>query len=176
VRGVQPDVLLGLAHYGVGREAVLSDLATDRTGEDSGLQRRDADLAIELGAPRLVVCFDQEPQVAPADLVACCAALGAAPLCQVVRNPAKLVQHVSIERILELDLVAHLAQECRPMPSTRYADSAGAASQPPRARLPCTRVEEVQRDKPSPIASIRPGASAAQSTLPKMMTSFSVSQ
>ena len=38
--GVQPYVLLGLSHDGLRREAVLADLATDRPGEDAGLQRR----------------------------------------------------------------------------------------------------------------------------------------
>src|SRR5918997_1599631 len=51
VRSVQPDVLLGLAHYGDRREAVLPDRTTDRTSEDAGLQRRDAHLAVELRAP-----------------------------------------------------------------------------------------------------------------------------
>jgi hypothetical protein len=62
VRSVKPAVLLGLAHYGVGVEAVLPDSATDRTGEDASLKRRDADLAVELGAPGLLVGLDQQPQ------------------------------------------------------------------------------------------------------------------
>ena len=69
-------------------------------------------------------------QAAPTNLVASCGALAAAPLWQVVRNPATLVQYVSVERILELELEARHAQECRFMPSTRHADA--AASRSPR--------------------------------------------
>jgi len=87
---------------------VLPDRAADRAGEDAGLQRRDADLAVELGAPRLLVGLDEQPQAASADLVARGGALAAAPLWQVVRNPATFVQPVTVERVLELELVPRL--------------------------------------------------------------------
>jgi hypothetical protein len=65
-------------------------------------------------------------QAAPANLVVSCGALAAAPLWQVVRNPATLVQYVGVERILELELEARHAQECRSMTSTRHADAAAS--------------------------------------------------
>jgi hypothetical protein len=62
------------------------------------------------------------------------------------------------------------------MPSTRHADAADAASQSPRLPFHALAWKKSTGDKPRPIVPIRTGASAAQSTLPKMMTSFSVSQ
>ncbi|HZA44243.1 MAG TPA: hypothetical protein VE568_02930 [Rubrobacter sp.] len=87
---------------------MLPNRAADGAGEDAGLQRRDADLPVELGAPRLLVGLDEQPQAASADLVARGGALAAAPLWQVVRNPATFVQPVTVERVLELELVPRL--------------------------------------------------------------------
>jgi hypothetical protein len=87
---------------------VLPNRAADGAGEDAGLQRRDADLPVELGAPRLLVGLEEQPQAASADLVARGGALAAAPLWQVVRNPATFVQPVTVERVLELELVPRL--------------------------------------------------------------------
>ena len=57
------EALLGLrlADDGVGVErALLADVAADRAGEHAGLQRGDAQLAVPLRAPRLLVGLDQE--------------------------------------------------------------------------------------------------------------------
>ena len=64
VRGVEPDVLLGLAYHRLRREAVLPDRAAHRAG-DAGLQRGDAHLAVELGTTGLLASLDQQPKAAP---------------------------------------------------------------------------------------------------------------
>jgi hypothetical protein len=48
-------------------EPVLTDGTADRAGEDARLQRRHADLAVELRAPRLLVSLDQQAYATPVD-------------------------------------------------------------------------------------------------------------
>jgi hypothetical protein len=84
---------------------VLPDAAADRPGEDTGLERRHPEVAVELGAPRRLVVRDQQPQAAPVELVAGGRELARAPLRQVVRDPPALIERVAREGVLELQLV-----------------------------------------------------------------------
>jgi hypothetical protein len=86
-------------------EPVLADRAAHGAGEDAGLQRGHAHLAVELRAPGLLVGLDSQAQQAGADLVAGGRPLARAPLRQVVREPSSLIEHVGVERVLELDVV-----------------------------------------------------------------------
>jgi hypothetical protein len=85
-------------------EPVLADRAADGTGEEGGLQRRDAYPAVPVGAPGLLVGLDPERQPVAADLVAGGRALARAPVGQVVRQPATPVEGVAGECVLELEL------------------------------------------------------------------------
>src|SRR6266536_493282 len=109
LRRVQPGAALRLADDGVRVEPVLADRAADRAGEHAGLQRRDSDLAVELGTPWRLVPGDQQPQAAIAGPVPRRGSLAAAPVRQVVGEPALLVEAVAIEGVLELKLVPGLA-------------------------------------------------------------------
>jgi hypothetical protein len=71
---------------------VLPALASERAGEGARLERGDADVAVVLGAPRRLVALDQETKLAVVKLVARSGALAAAPVRQVVREPAALVE------------------------------------------------------------------------------------
>ena len=61
-RRVEPEGLLLLADDGRGGEPVLAHSAAQRSGEHTGLQRGDPDVAVELGAPRRLVGVDPQPQ------------------------------------------------------------------------------------------------------------------
>jgi hypothetical protein len=84
---------------------MLAEAASDGAGEHPRLERRHAELSVELGAPRLLVGRDQQLQAAVADLVARGGALAGAPVRQVVGNPPTEVERVPVERVLELELV-----------------------------------------------------------------------
>jgi hypothetical protein len=64
---------------------VLADAAPGRAGEEARLQRRDPDLAVELGTPRLLVGRNQKPQAAVGELVSRYGAFSGAPVREVVR-------------------------------------------------------------------------------------------
>jgi hypothetical protein len=72
------------------------------------------DLAVEVRTPRLLVGLDQEPERAAADLVAGGGALAAAPVRKVVREPAIEGERLALQRVLELQLVSHLASLSHP--------------------------------------------------------------
>ena len=84
---------------------MLADAAPERAGEDPGLERRDPHLAVELGAPRLLVFLDPQAEATAVELVAGCRALARAPLRQVVRDPLAGIERAARERVLELELV-----------------------------------------------------------------------
>src|SRR5204863_7020525 len=90
------------------------DGAADRAGEDARLQARDAHVAVELRAPRLLVGRDAEAKLAAADRVLRGGAPAAAPQREVVRNPPRTVQRVAPEGVLELELVRHRARQGAP--------------------------------------------------------------
>ena len=96
-------VLLAGADDHVGVELELAVAASDRPGEDARLDRRHANVAVELRAPRGRVGLDEEPEDAVADLVASGRPVGRAPLREVVREPARLVKRGCLEVVLELD-------------------------------------------------------------------------
>ena len=68
VRRVETLVGLGFADDRIWVEPLLSHLAADRAGVGAGLQRRDADVAIELRTPWLLIRSDQKPQAAAGEL------------------------------------------------------------------------------------------------------------
>jgi hypothetical protein len=71
----------------------------------SRLERGDANVAVELGAPRWLVLLDQEPERAAAGDVPCGGTLAAAPVREVMRKPARRIESAALERVLELELV-----------------------------------------------------------------------
>jgi hypothetical protein len=102
---VEAPFQLLLGDYGPLVEPVLAGPAPERPGEDAGLQRGDARLAVELGAPRFLVGGDQEAQAAAADLVARSRPLARAPVREVEGKPTAGVERIPVERVLELELV-----------------------------------------------------------------------
>src|SRR6266516_5693636 len=109
LRRIEPLVGLCLPDDGVLAETVLTDPPAFVPGEDAGLQRRHPNRPVELRAPRRLVPLDAQAQQATAELISRRGALAAAPLRQVVRQPSPRVEDVRVERILELQLVAHAA-------------------------------------------------------------------
>src|SRR5262245_25131828 len=108
LRGVEPLLGLFLAHLQPVVEVELADRAAERTGEQVGLERRDADVAVPFGAPRLLGFVDAQPQRAVLDLVAGAGRGARAPVRQVVGHPPALVEVGPVERLVELELVPGL--------------------------------------------------------------------
>jgi hypothetical protein len=107
LRRIEPLVGLCLPDDGVLVEVMLTDPPAFVPGEDAGLQRRHPNGPVELWAPGRLVVLDAQAQQAAADLISRRGALAAAPLRQVVREPSRRVEDVCVERVLELQLVAH---------------------------------------------------------------------
>src|SRR6266545_2464774 len=134
-----------------GRHVPPEDLAdTDlrrRTGEHAGLQRGDPGLAAELRTPWRLVRLDDQPQEAITEPVPGGRRLAGAPLRQVVRQPARLVQVVTVEGVLERKLVARLpnhepsifprARRLYPRPAGPKLAQLPAASVPTRLCRTC---------------------------------------
>ena len=85
---------------------MLPDAAADGPGEGAGLERRDAHLTVELGAPGLLVSVDAQAQKAAAEVVTRSGASSAAPVRQVVGEPAAPIELGAFERLVELQLHA----------------------------------------------------------------------
>ena len=100
VDGEERAVVLRRPDDDVGVELELADRRAHRPGEHAGLERRHAQVAIELRAPRRVVGLDQQAQDAVADLVASGGPVGRAPVRQVVGEPVRLVESRPVEVVL----------------------------------------------------------------------------
>jgi len=80
------------------------------------LERRDADVAVELRTPWLLVSLDQQPQEPVADVVPRRRALAAAPMRQVVGKPPTIEgQRLVIERISNSSSDAIARESRRPV-------------------------------------------------------------
>jgi hypothetical protein len=95
LRGPDDDVLV---------ELELSARAAQRAGEDTGLERRHAEVAIELAAPGRGVGLDEQAQDAVTDVVSGGSAVRRAPVGEVVGDPSRSVEGRGVEVVLELDL------------------------------------------------------------------------